>query len=234
LLVPYLYLKEDFGLYLEQSQVDKLQESIKELITSKQNQVVKIQKIIPWISLTFFLLGLTSSIIGLVRWFQRKSKLNEKFDKEIQKLDLEIDSLTPEEKRQKVIKEINEIEKEEQLEPEISIKTTPVNQAYLNYMNVENNIIKVFETYNSQNFEILSQQRLGNRFEIDILLKAKNKKFSDRIVDIKYFRKQLPFSIIEKSLQELNTYISYYRQVANKQVVPVLILVYKKETVSSE
>src|SRR5690606_28668138 len=63
---------------------------------------------------------------------------------------------------------------------------------------------------------------------------AKNKKFSDRIVDIKYFRKQLPFSIIEKSLQELNTYISYYRQVANKQVVPVLILVYKKETVSSE
>ena len=149
-------------------------------------------------------------------------------------MDLEIDSLTPEEKRQKVIKEINEIEKEEQLEPEISIKTTPVNQAYLNYMNVENNIIKVFETYNSQNFEILSQQRLGNRFEIDILLKAKNKKFSDRIVDIKYFRKQLPFSIIEKSLQELNTYISYYRQVANKQVVPVLILVYKKETVSSE
>ncbi|MDY7397011.1 hypothetical protein UMM65_17330 [Aureibaculum sp. 2210JD6-5] len=233
-LVPYLYLKEDLGLYLERSQIDKLQEPIKELITSKQNQVIKIQKFIPWISLSFLLLGLTSSIIGLVRWFKRQSKLDEKFDKEIQKLDLEIDSLTPEEKRQKAIKEVNEIEKEEQLEPEIPTTTDSRNQVYLNYMNVENNIIKVFEQYISPNFDILSQQRLGNRFEIDILLKAKTKKLSDRIVEIKYFRKQLPFSIVEKSLQQLNTYISYYKQAANKQVVPVLLLVYKKEAVSSE
>jgi len=234
-LVPYLYLKEDFSLYLEQTQIDKLQEPIKELISSKQSQVIKIQKFIPWISLGFFLIGLTSSIIGLVRWFKRQSKLDEKFDKEIQKLDLEIDSLTPEEKRQKAIKEVNEIEKEEQLYPEATPTTTdPRNQAYLNYMKIENSITKVFEDYNSPNFDILSQQRLGNRFEIDILLKAKTKKFSDRIVEIKYFRKQLPFSIIEQSLQQLNTYISYYKQAAKKQVVPVLLLVYNKEIVSTD
>jgi hypothetical protein len=233
-LVPYLYLKEDFGLYLEQSQIDKFQDPIKELITSKQNQVINVQKLIPWISFAFLLLGLSSSIIGLVRWFQRQSKIDEKFDKEIKKLDLEIDSLTPEEKRQKVMKEVNEIEKEEQLEPEMSITTYSEKQAYLNYMNVEDSIIKVFENYNSPNFDILSQQRLGGRFEIDILLKSKTKRFSDRIVEIKYFRKQLPYSIIEKALQQLNTYISYYKQVANKQVVPVLLLIYNQNNLPME
>lgn len=32
-LTPYLYLKEDFGLYIEQSKIDQMQEPIKELIT---------------------------------------------------------------------------------------------------------------------------------------------------------------------------------------------------------
>ena len=100
-LTPYLYLKEDFGLYIEQSKIDQMQEPIKELITEKQNQVIKFQTFIPWVSLSFFLLGLTSTIIGLVRWFKRQSKIDEKFDKELQKLDLEITSLTPEEKEEK-------------------------------------------------------------------------------------------------------------------------------------
>lgn len=235
ILTPYLYLKEDFGLYMEYSQIEKLPPPIQELIYSKQDKIIIIQKFILWISLGFLAFGLIFFITGLVRWFKHQSKLDNKFDKEVLKLDLEISSLTPEETEQKTIKEINEIEYDQQLRPKASIITTSNKQNYLNnYMNIENIIIKVFETYNSKYYDVLSQQRLGNKFEIDILIKSKNENLSDSIVEIKYFRKHISSTIIQQTLQRLNTVISYYNQATKKEAIPALILVYSKEAVSLE
>lgn len=234
ILTPYFYLKEDFGLYIEQEAIEKFQEPIQKIITAKQEQVIKIQKILPLISIGLLILGLISSIIGLVRWLKRQAKLDEKFDKEIQILDLEIESLTPEEKEEKAKKEIHEIELEEEVQPVIRTITTPTRTDYRDYIKIEQDITRVFEKYKSPNFEILPQQRLGNKFEIDLLLKAKPKKYSDRIVEIKYFRNQLPLSIIIKALHQLNTYISYYKNAAKKQVIPVLLIIYNKDVIDSE
>ncbi|MCB0541546.1 MAG: hypothetical protein KDE33_28830 [Bacteroidetes bacterium] len=233
-LTPYLYLKEDFGLYIEQSKIDQMQEPIKELITEKQNQVIKFQTFIPWVSLSFFLLGLTSTIIGLVRWFKRQSKIDEKFDKELQKLDLEITSLTPEEKEEKAKQEVEEIESVEQ-----QVATSPVVKSshsdYVKvYMQIEKGLTEVFENFKSPNFDVLSQQRIGNRYEIDILLQAKTKRFLDRIVEIKYFKNRLSLKIIRDTIYRLNTQISYYNQASNRRVVPVLLIVYSKDTTTAE
>jgi hypothetical protein len=234
ILTPYFYLKEDFGLYLEQEAIKKYEEPIRQIITKKQEQVIFLQKIIPKVSLGLFLLGLISSSIGLFRWLKRQSKIDEKFDKEIKRLDLEIESLTPEEKEEKAKKEAQEIELEETqtetLSPSKSIPTST--SIYTDYIRVEQDVIEIFENYKSPNFEVMSQQRLGKKFEIDLLLKAKNKSYSDRIVEIKYFRKKLPLSIINKALSQLNTYISYYKNATNKQVIPVLLVVYNKENVN--
>ncbi|MDO8446496.1 MAG: hypothetical protein Q7T53_10425 [Deltaproteobacteria bacterium] len=235
ILTPYLYLKEDFGLYIEKEAIDKFQEPIQHIITKKQEQVIGIQKIIPKVSFLLLLLGITSSFIGLKRWFKRQAKIDEKFDKEIRILDIEIESLTPEEKEEKAKKEVQEIELEEVTQPvstqKISLQTkTP----FQDYIRIEQDIVRVFENYKSPNFEILSQQRIGNKFEVDILLKAKPKTYSDRIVEIKYFRNQLPQSIIQKTLYQLNTYISYYKNAARKQVIPVLLIVYNNEIIDSD
>ncbi len=235
ILTPYFYLKEDFGLYIEQEAIEKFQEPIQKIITSKQEHVIRIQKYIPWTSFGLLILGLISSIIGLVRWFKRQAKHDEKFDKEIQRLDLELESLTTEEKEEKAKKEVHEIELEEEALPVSTTRTaTTKGTAYLDYIKIEKNITRVFENYKSPNFEILSQQRLGNKFEIDLLLKAKPKKYSDRIVEIKYFRSQLPLSIIFKTLHQLNTYISYYKNAAKKQVIPVLLIIYNKYVIDSK
>ncbi|SEB86588.1 hypothetical protein SAMN04489761_1996 [Tenacibaculum sp. MAR_2009_124] len=240
IMTPYFYLKEDFGLYIDKEEVLKFEEPIKEIITNKQYQVSKIQKIIPWTSLILLLLGLISSYIGLKRWFKRQSKIDEKFDKEIKKLDLEIETLSPEEKIEKAKKEVQEIELAEQLESDskttsqTTTTTTTRSESYLNYMRIEQSIYKLFKNLKSPNFDIHSEQKLGNRFYIDLLLKAKNKKFSDRIIEIKYFRNQLPISSIQKSIYQLNTYISYYKENTNKQVIPILLIVYKKDNINSE
>ena len=235
ILTPYFYLKEDFGLYIKKEEILKFEEPIKEIIANKQYQVSKIQKIIPWTSLVLCLLGITSSFIGLKRWFKRQSKIDEKFDKELKKLDLEIETLSPEEKIEKAKKEVQEIELAEQLESTTETTTyTTKSSSYLNYMRIEQSIYQLFKNLKSPNFDILSEQKLGNRFYIDLLLKAKNKKFSDRIIEIKYFRNQLPTSSIQKSIYQLNTYISYYKENTNKQVIPILLIIYKKDNINNE
>lgn len=235
ILTPYLYLREDFGLYVELDKFEKFQDPVKNLILSKQCQVTSIQKLIPWISIGLFGLGLTSFIIGLIRWFKRQAKLDEKFDKELQKLNLEIVALTPEEKEEKAKQEVNEIEK---------IDQTPVTQQKVtqsshfdyvqSYMRIEQNIADVFISYQSLNFDILPQQKIGNRYEIDILLKAKTKNYLDRIVEIKYFKNRLPNQILRDILNRLNTQISYYNQASNRRSIPVLLIVYNKEMINAD
>lgn len=234
-LTPYLYLKEDFGLYLEQEGFEKMQEPIKKLVTDKQVIITLIQRYVPCVSLTLLILGVLSITVGLVRWFKRQSKLDEKFDKEIKMLDLEIESLTPEEKERKALTEVAEIEQEEKKEEFLkSIKKYPKDEAIRNYLRVENDIIKVFQIHKDQNYDLLSQQKLGNCFEIDLLLKAKTNKFADRIIEIKYFKNELPLTILYKSIFQLNTYTTYYEEAANKSVVPVLIVVYNERTISAD
>jgi hypothetical protein len=230
ILSPYFYLKEDFGINIDSEQILKFDEPVKQFISNKQNQVIAIQKIIPWTSLSLIIIGLISMIVGLVRWFKRQAKIDEKFDKEIQKLDLEIETLTPEEKVEKAKQEVEEIELAEKLE---TIQTPNMtNKPYLDYMKIEQSLYSRFQNLNSPNFEIFSEQKLGNRFYIDLLLKANSKKFSDRIIEIKYFKNQLPISSFKKAIHQLNTYLSYYKKTTNKLVLPVLLIVYKEENIT--
>lgn len=235
IIAPYFYLKEDFGLHLEQEALKKLQAPIQNIIKDKQNQVLIIHKSLPWAALIIFILGVASSTIGLIRWFKRQAKIDEKFDKELQKLDLELESLTPEEKEEKAKKEVEEIELEEQASFAKTVtKPTTAKQAFIDYMKVEQDITHIFEKYDSPNFKVLSQQRLGNKFEVDLLLRANSKKYSDRIVELKYFKNQVPLSLINRTLHQLNTYLSYYKKTTNKHVIPVLIVIFNEENLPYE
>lgn len=223
-LSPYLYLKEDFGIYLEQSQFDNLQDSMQELVLDKQNKVKKLQEFFFCIPISLSIVGTLFLAIGLYRWFNRQEKIDEKFDSEIEKLKLEIKSLTPEEIEEKVKQEVQELELYKKAEPN-KIQKLVFNK----YIEVEESIIEIFRNYSSKNFQMLSQQKMGNKFEIDILLQAKSKKYADRIVEIKYFDFVISRGIILSILHRLNSYVTYYKKATNKKVVPVLILVYNSE-----
>jgi len=183
LVLPYLYLREDFGLYITTDQIDKLNETVKQLVLARQNQVIIIQKIIPWLCSLLFCLGITSSTIGLKRWFKRQMQIDKKYDLDIQKLLLEIQSLTPDEQVSKAKNEVQAIELEQMVDTASENITSPEIQhspnAYLKYLKVEKDITQVFRNFRSPNFEIYDQQKLGNRYELDLLLKATNKKYSD-------------------------------------------------------
>lgn len=234
ILSPFFYMKEDFGIYKTTSEISKYEKPIQDLIKSKQEQVIQIQEYLPIVSLSLLGLGILSSAIGLYRWFKRQEKIDEKFDKEIKKLDLEIKSLTPEEKIAKAQQEVKENELAEQLEnTNLSSSNNEVrNPVYLDYMKIEQSVFDSFKNLKTSNFEILTEQKLGRQYYIDILLKAKSKKYADRIVEIKYFKNSLPSISARQIIDRLNTYISYYKENINSAVVPVLLIVYNKETIN--
>lgn len=228
ILSPYLYLREDFGIYLSQAEFDGLQNSVKELVLDKQNKVQKLQSMFFCIPLVLSILGVLFVIIGLFRWFKRQGKIDEKFDRELDKLNLEIQSLTTEEREEKVMQEVQELQLVEKKKP-----NQIQQRVFKKYIEVEESVTAIFRNYNTQNFDILSQQRMGNKFEIDILLKAKTKGFADRIVEIKYFNDSvISMPIISSTMHRLNSYITYYKKATKKVVVPILIIVYNKEKVN--
>jgi hypothetical protein len=221
IVTPYLYLKEDFGLNTESEKLMKLDLVVQEIFAYKKNQISSIQKILPWSSLALFGLGILISGIGIKRWLKRQKKIDEKFDKEVQILDIEIKASTPEEKIENAKKEIKEIELAEELESETKVVKPKQVSGYESYMEIERNIFQLFENMDSPNFEVYQEPKIGDKFYIDILLKANSNKFSDRLIEIKYFRNHLPVSTIQKSLYQLSTYISYYK--ANTNPLGVII-----------
>lgn len=230
LIIPYFYLKEDFGLYINEEDLAKFDIEIINIIQTKRTQVALLQKIIPWLSLGLTVSGIAISGIGIKRWLKRQVKLDEKLENEVEKLKLEVKASTPEERIVNAKKETAETNIAEQLESSGEIIQTPQTKGYLNYMAIEDKIFNHFKSLKSPNFELIQQPKIGNRFFVDILLKANTSKFSDRIIEIKYFQNQLPLSAIQDSISKLSTYISYYKQNTNKRVIPILLIVYKSET----
>lgn len=226
ILSPYLYLTQDFGLYIEQEKFDKLREPVQKLILDKQNKIETLQFLFYWIPGILAASGIICLSVGLSRWKKRQFKIDEKFDKEIDKLTIEIRSLSQEERVEKVKEEIREIENKEDLKPkEVS------NLVFEKYIAVEEAVTDVFNNYNSKNFEVFSQQKFGNKFQIDIYLKAKSSKFTDRIVEIKYFKSKISSTVITSILEQFNSNLKYYKSLTHKPVVPVLIIVYHLDQV---
>lgn len=230
-ITPYLYLKEDFGLYIEYEKILKMDSEVQKTFMNKKHQISVIQSMIPWSSAILFGIGVLISGIGINRWRKRQRKIDEKFDKEIIMLDIEIKASTPEEKIENAKQEVKEIELDEKLESK-NISLTQI-KGHEVYMEIEENLFQLFKKMNSPNFRVYQEPKIGDKFYVDILLKSNSSRFSDRIIEIKYFSNKLLISTIEKALYQLATYTSYYEGITNKPVVPILILVYKDNIVNS-
>lgn len=231
ILCPYLYFKESFGIYIEVDQIEKFQKPIQDLISNKQKTIINIQSIVPWVSFCLLFLGTISCIAGLYRWFKRQAKLDEKFDKELRKLDLEIESMTPEEKENRTKQEVQEIEIQEFLEAE-NLKTN--SQKYQKYFQIERDVINNFKYRCSSNYKVLAQQKLANKYEVDLLLKAKSVLIPDKIVEIKYFGTRILWNVIKQSIRQLDKTTTYYQNATGNEVIPILIIVYNSEVNSKE
>lgn len=224
ILTPYFYLKEDFGIMVSNAELYSLQEPVKQIILDKQQKVVFIQCLIKWVSPILALLGLGSLIYGLIRWFERQKKLDDRFDKEVLFLDLQIENQSATDKLESINEELDEINFENQAEPNETKR-----KVFRKYINAENRIAEVFKNYSSKNFRIYNNIRFDKKFDVDILLRAKSSKFSDRIIEVKYFSSVIQENILESALQRLERTSNHYIKATGNKLVPIFIVVYNQQ-----
>lgn len=181
-LLPYLYLRENFGIIVSKADYNSYTLASQEIIQFKQRNVLLFQNIIYCITVIIFLIGLTLIGFGIYRWNKRQLKINEKFDKEIWKLEIEIAQMTSSEKERKIEEEIVESGESDVLQ---STKSE-IDFVKTNYQNIEAIIKNAFHKNYSKYFKILNDVKLeGNYF--DIILQSKSTSRLDRIIEIKYF-----------------------------------------------
>ncbi len=229
LVLPYLYLKEDFGLYIDKEDIQYFTQITKETIRSKSLIVKSIQNNLITISSILLIVGVIFLIAGLRRWFKRQKKIDEKQDLDIEKLKREIDNLTQEEIREKAAKELDQNQYSEYKEEQKQLGTDQKDNKESivnNYLAVEEKVIAKFKEYKSNNFDVLDNIRVAGRYTLDILLQSKNSRFSDRIVEVKYAHKIIANSTIDSALNQLNQSSKFYTKFYNRNVVPVLLFIY--------
>ncbi len=227
-MIPYFYLKSDFGLYIEAEKFEAFRQPVKDIVVFKENAVIVFQKIVLWVSGAFFVLGTVSLVTGLVRWRKRQDKIYERFDKELHKLDLEIVALTPEEKKEKAELEVRKIVKAERKRPGRGEEPAVADMAaYIErYMEAERKLTDSFMRTAAADYEVLPQQKLDSRFRVDLLLRARYGGVADRIVEFKYFGGYLSPKMSRDTVGQLNSTMAYYNERSGRKAVPVLLVVY--------
>lgn len=225
--VPYFYLKDDFGLLLSKKEISELTIPMRHLIHQKQFFVLTIQEFIPWVFGFLFASGIGLVFWGLKRWFKRQTRIDRMETLDLMKSEREWDQLTESEKEEKVKTEIRANEIAQIIESNKS--SDPPKSEVSKYLNVESKAIELFKRYRTENFEIHENVRMGNRYEVDIMLKALADSFSDRIVEIRYASKSLPYETIKNSIIKLDQCTEFYLRRYKRKVVPVLLVVIADE-----
>jgi hypothetical protein len=229
LALPYFYLSEDFGLYLEEEKIKLFSLQIQNLILKKQQFVELIQDLIPYTSIGLSISGLFLLTIGLVRWFKRQSNIDKKENLELFKLELEINKLTPEEKRGKAEIEM-EIEETSEIQSHThTLSSSTKEEAVNNYLRIEERLVKHFKENKGESFGILDNVKVAGRFWVDIILEAKTREFSDKIIEVKYANKEISNTIITDALTNLDQTSKLYHFFYDRKVVSVLILVFSNK-----
>lgn len=231
-LLPYFYLKENFGIIISEEDYNSYTEISRKIIDNKQNSVLFFQNIILYVSSIFLIIGFIFSIIGIIRWNKRQSKIDQKFDKELEKLEIEIKQLTPEEKEEKIQEEIKYTTETEENQPTSSSATTDYRNIRKLYENAEQTIIEKIKSNNfiRNLYEIMTEIKINNKY-VDVLLKGKEK---DIIVEIKFLNRSLNSIIIRDFTQKLDYTLETYKKSLNRNVIGKLLVVYNDNEISDE
>ncbi len=221
IIVPYLYLKEDYGLIIRMDDIGSLTEPSLNIIETKQEAVLFIQKYIPWLSCILFFVGVIILTVGVCRWRKRQDKLDKKLDIEIGKAEFELKALTPKEVEAKA-------------KSEVIITDGSTQYPAHKYIQIENGIINRLKSYSSDNFAVLPNQGVNSKYrsmiEIDILLKSLKSNLQDRIIEIKYYKNQSQFlNRTESVVGRLERNLNIYNRATNSDAVAVFVLVYSAE-----
>jgi hypothetical protein len=234
--IPWLFLNDGIKSLISTENFNNLTELSKSLAIKNQEYSLKFIKWIPRILWPFLILGIGISIYGLIRWFRKQSKIDEKEDLELRKLRLDLDTkvLSVEEIKQKAI---NEIKQDANLELVLN-KPKLINNEKIEYTADEsdswNELIKIEDIvynkiidYNSFNYEVKRNVSIKNKYKADIIMQSIIPNNFDKLIEVKYLQERLNNLIIINSLNYMKDFIKFYESEYKRNTQNFLLFIYK-------
>lgn len=215
-VVPWLFLREPFDLLLENTQLLHLTPTAQALVSERQHLLEEIFLAVPWFSLASFVSGLMLASIGLVQWRRRQSLRDKSEELSLQKLELELTAMTPQQVEEKL-----EANVEQQLR---TAAPAEVASAASEFRRVEQAVRDRLSACLGDFYTVRANQRLGNA-EYDAILEPKIKSTPDVIVDIKYIRKGFHSRWLRESVGRLVLANDYYVERLKRPAVSLLLIV---------
>jgi len=232
LLIPWLFLKESYNLNFNEIDLNSLSNISKEIINIKQSYLLLFARSIPWISVSFLFLGLSLVILGLLKWYKKQKLVDKKDTLDIIKLEKEIQQMSP----QEIIKKAQKDSRDDTLDEILTSKEILTEKQEIllqnehpwkKYIEIEKEITELLFNQHSDIYEILPNVKVGF-IEIDILLKANDTDYYDKIIEIKYYKSGLRDTFLNIIPSNLKSALEMYKKKLKRSAVPVIIIVLRK------
>ncbi len=244
LLLPWLFLKQEYNLNLSIKEYSELTIEAKSLYLDKINYINQLIILLPWISGIILSSGIWSFVYGLNNWYKRQGILDKTNNLNLIKLQTEIKPLNIEEVQSKAEKEVDseitsgdsEFSENTYPKPESLAELSEIKaQQSIKLLDIERDIFQRLIEYNTFEYKVQQNMKLANKYEIDIMLTSFNSsKIPDKLIQIKYFQNQLSMQIVRDTAAQLKRAYNYYISATKRNATAKVILIYKTGIANEE
>src|SRR5271169_4371307 len=137
LLLPWIFLREPFDLAIEASKIALLTPDAQNVVRERQHLIATIIDSIPYVSLFLGVVGLFVTGLGLVKWHERQSIRDKGEDLGVEKLNKELQQMSPDEVKAKALEDLEGAEEQLPALPATE-SSSPVNS----YLAVESALLQ--------------------------------------------------------------------------------------------
>jgi hypothetical protein len=232
LVAPWLLFREPFNIGVKTSELSQLTPRAKRVIEDRQRFAEVSSRAAPWGSAAIFVLGLGLASFGLLRWNSRQKVLDTTEDVTLEKLQLEVRQLSPNEAEHRV-----EIEARETVDAETPSLAGTAPTARERYVAT---LARLFA------LERLAMEKLGSAFhdthviedriqigeeQLDARLRSKGQE-KDYLLEIKYFRGRAA-ALSQKAIEQVARATIAYSDHTKQDVAALLLVIIGRELGSS-
>lgn len=227
-LLPWLFMKNELGIELSTEDYNNLITEAKTLADQRISLNLAIVRLIPWISVFLFLIGLGMTVLGLIKWKKKQAIVDQSEDLRLAELRYKVESMSPKEAKEKAKEEVDE---EIKIDSKSKVETdAQKSKAVEKLIDMENLFLRKIENFNSFNYEVKQNAKITKEHSVDILLQALNKKTCDDImIDIKFIQNQLNITFVKESYTRFRAAHSNYTYMTKRNTKMKFIVVYKND-----
>jgi hypothetical protein len=232
-LVPWLFLREPFGLLTKQQDLFLLTPIAQTILQERQELISNLIHIIPWYSLIVFGSGVIILVCGAYKWWSKTQKMQDELSQlEKRKKQLELIALTPEEVKEKRLEDAK-AELVDETRADLVEDTKVVKDFFDSAVGIEEKIVELFKLCLPDHYEVLTNQLLGSHVLFDIVLRKKSPSYMDFIVDVKYIRRGFKYDWLRESVLRIYYSSLFYQRETNRDATSVLLIVAPEDTLSN-